>query len=76
MNVEHIISSGLNEKMCFPTLKLEEINIDFIVGLPQTQRKNDLIRVIVERLTKSTHFIPVKSTYMAEYYARIYIDKF
>ena len=36
---------------------------------------NDLIWVIVDRLTKSAHFIPVKSTYLAEDYSRIYTDE-
>ena len=46
-----------------------------MVGFPRPQRKNDSIGVVVDRLTKSTHFISVKSTYSAEYYERIFIDK-
>ena len=57
------------------TWKLKEINMDFVIGLPQTQRQNDSIWVIVDRLTKSTHFIPIKSTYTADDYARVYIDE-
>ena len=48
--------------------------MDFVVGLPRAQRKYDSIWVVVDRLTKSAHFIPVKSTYSAEDYARIFID--
>ena len=58
-----------------PTLKWEAINMDFVVGLPRTRRQHDSIWVIVDRLTKSAHFIPVKSTYRAEDYARLYIDE-
>ena len=43
------------------------------MGLPQTQRKYDSIWVVVDRLTKSAIFIPVKSTYSAEDYAKIFI---
>jgi hypothetical protein len=47
--------------------------MDFIVGLPLMARKFDLIWVIVERLSNSTHFIPVNTQYRFEYYAEIYI---
>ena len=53
----------------------EDINMDFVVGLDPTRRQNDSIWVIVDRLTKSAHFIPVNSTYTAEYYSRICIDE-
>ena len=44
--------------------------MDFMVGLPRTQKKYDSIWVIVD----STHFMPVKSTYSAENYARAFIE--
>ena len=46
-----------------------------VVGLPRNQRENDSIFMIVDGLTKSAHFIPVKSNNMAQEYARIYIDE-
>ena len=49
--------------------------MDFVVGLPRTQRHYVSIWVIVDRLTKSAHFIPVKSTYSLEDYASIFIDE-
>ena len=49
--------------------------MDFVVGLPQTQKQYDSIFVVVDRLTKSAHCIPVKSTYSVEDYARIFIDE-
>ena len=58
-----------------PTWKWEAINMDFMVSLLRTRRLHDSIWVIVDRLTKSTHFIHVKSTYRAEDYARLYIDE-
>ena len=48
--------------------------MDFIVGLPKTQRGNDSIWVIVDRLTKVDHFIPVKTTYRGDKYAQLYVD--
>ena len=49
--------------------------MDFVIGLPKTRRQHDSIWVIVDRLTKSVHFIPVKSTYRVEDYAKLYIDE-
>ena len=49
--------------------------MDFVVGLPRTQTKYDPICVVVDRLTKSVHFIPLKSTLSQEDYARIFIDE-
>ena len=43
--------------------------MDFVVGFPQTQKSYDSILVVVDRLTKSARFIPVKSTYLAKDYA-------
>ena len=49
--------------------------MDFMVGLLKTKRQHDSIWVIVERMTKSAHFIPLKYTYRAEDYAKLYIDE-
>jgi hypothetical protein len=47
--------------------------MDFIVGLPRTSCGNDSIWVIVDRLMKSAHFIPVSVRYRARQYAELYI---
>ena len=49
--------------------------MDFIVGLPKTSRRNDSIFVVVDTLTKSTHFIPVKTAYKALEIARFFINE-
>ena len=49
--------------------------MDFVVGLPKTLGKYDSIWVIVDRLTKSAHFIPVKMTYNAKKLAKLYISE-
>ena len=51
-----------------------KIAMDFVVGLPKTMGKYDSIWVIVDRLTKSAHFIPVKVTYNVEKLAKLYIS--
>jgi hypothetical protein len=48
--------------------------MDFIVGLPKTQKGNDSIWVIVDRLTKVAHFLPVRTTYGGEKLAKLYIE--
>jgi hypothetical protein len=49
--------------------------MDFIVGLPNTSQRHDSIWVIVDRLTKTAHFLPVHTTYSAKKYAEIYLDQ-
>jgi hypothetical protein len=44
-----------------PTWKWDDISMDFIVGLPRTQKGNDCIWVIVDRFTKVAHFLLVKA---------------
>ena len=61
--------------MQIPTLKWEDISMDFVVGLPRTQKSYDSIWVVVDSLTKSTRFIPLKFLYSAEDYARIFLDE-
>ena len=49
--------------------------MDFIVGLPNTSLRHDSIWVIVDILTKTAHFILVHTTYTANKYAEIYLDR-
>lgn len=46
--------------------------MDFIVGIPINSRRHDVILVVVETLTKSINFIPVKATYKALGIAKVY----
>ncbi|GJX82984.1 putative reverse transcriptase domain-containing protein [Tanacetum coccineum] len=58
-----------------PTWKWERITMDFITKLPKTSSGHDTIWVIVDRLTKSTHFIPTKATDSMETLTRLYIKE-
>jgi hypothetical protein len=58
-----------------PEWKWEEIAMDFIVGLLRTQSGYDSIWVIVDRLTKVAHFIPVKTTYSGLQLAKLYMSR-
>ena len=46
-----------------------------VIGLPRTAKGFDSIWVIVDRLTKTAHFLPVRMTYTAAQYARLYLDR-
>ncbi|WVZ76145.1 hypothetical protein U9M48_024143 [Paspalum notatum var. saurae] len=58
-----------------PEWKWEEIGMDFIVGLPRTQGGFDSIWVVVDRLTKSAHFISVKTTYSGAKLVELYMSR-
>ena len=49
--------------------------MDFVFGPPLTQRKHDSVWVIVNRLTKSAHFIPVRIDYSIDQLAELYVDE-
>jgi hypothetical protein len=66
---------GLFQPLSIPDWKWNDISMDFIVGLPLTVRKFDSIWVIVNRLTKFAHFIPINTTYKVQKYAEIYIAR-
>lgn len=70
---EHQRPGGLFQKIEILEWKWERITMDFVVGLPRTQRKFDAVWVIVNRLTKLAHFIPMAVSYSSERLAKIYI---
>ena len=49
--------------------------MDFITRLPMTVRQHDSIMVVVDKLTKTSHFIPIKSTYKADSIAKIFMKE-
>jgi hypothetical protein len=49
--------------------------VDFIVGLPRTRAGYDSIWVVVDRLTKAAHFIPVTATYNSAVLAELYMSR-
>ena len=73
--VEHQKPGGYMQHIELPIWKWDMINMDFVTGLPHSFRKFDVIWIKVDRLTKAAHFLPVKTTYTAEEYARLYIEE-
>jgi hypothetical protein len=69
MKASHSNSAGVLQPLSIPRWKWDDISMDFIVGLPMTSRKKNIIWVIVDRLTKTAHFIAVHTTYSVQQYA-------
>ncbi|GJU67893.1 retrotransposon protein, putative, ty3-gypsy subclass [Tanacetum coccineum] len=63
VNIEHQRASGLLQPLGISTWKWDQISMDFVTGLPRTFKKNDAIWVVVDWLTKSTHFLPIQQGY-------------
>lgn len=71
---ETIPSPGLLQPLPIPTAPWEDISMDFIDGLPNSQGKS-VIWVVVDKLTKFSHFIPLKHPYTTSTLASIYMDQ-
>jgi hypothetical protein len=69
----HVKTAGPLQSLPIPTWKWEDISMDFVVGLPRTAKGFDSIWVIIDRLTKIAHFLPVKVKYPVIAYAELYI---
>ncbi|WVZ85092.1 hypothetical protein U9M48_032049 [Paspalum notatum var. saurae] len=75
IKADHLKPAGMLQPLALPAWKWEDIHMDFIVGLPRTQKGYDSIWIIIDRFTKSAHFIPVKNRYTAQNYAEVYISR-
>jgi nitric oxide synthase oxygenase domain/subunit len=75
VKASHLRASGTLQPLPISSWKWEDISMDFIVGLPNTSQKHDSIWVIIDRLTKTAHFLPVHTTYSAKKYVEIYLDQ-
>jgi hypothetical protein len=75
IKVEHQRPTGLLQPLQIPQWKWDEIGMNFIVGLPRTRTGYDSIWVVVDRLTKAVHFIPVKATYKRAVLAELYMAR-
>lgn len=75
VKVEHQHPAGLLNPFPVAEWKCDTISIDFITGLPRTKYHHDLVMVVVDTLTKSAHFIPVKSTFGIAQVAEVFLKE-
>ena len=75
VKAEHQVPSGLLQPIRIPEWKWDRITMDFVVGLPLTWRKHDSVWVVVDRLTKSVHFLSVRTDYSLDKLAELYIKE-
>ncbi|KAL0549472.1 hypothetical protein IC582_013955 [Cucumis melo] len=67
--------AGLLQPLSVPDWKWESVSMDFITGLPKTLKSYTVIWFVVDRLTKSAHFVPRKSTYTASKWGQLYMTE-
>ena len=75
VKIEHQRPGGTLQPLDIPVWKWEHITMDFVTGLPKTQRKNDTVWVIVDRLTKSAHFLPMRVNLPLIQLAELYVSE-
>ena len=75
VKVEHQVPSGLLNPIPILQWKWDDIIIDFVSGFPLTLIKHDSVWVIVDRLTKSAHFLPVRLDYSMDRLKKLYVNE-
>ena len=75
VKAEHQKPYGSLQPLEVPMWKWEELTMDLVSKLPKTQRQYDSIWVIVDRLTKSALFLPVRESYSMDRWAQLYINE-
>ena len=75
VKTKHQVPLGFLQSIRIPEWKLDQITMDFMVGLPLIGRKHDSVWVVVDRLTKSAHFLPVRTNYSLDKLAELYIEE-
>ncbi|GJR03727.1 putative reverse transcriptase domain-containing protein [Tanacetum coccineum] len=75
VKVEHQRPSGLLQQHEIPEWKWEGMAMDFVTKLPRTSSGHDTIWVILDRLTKTAHFLPMREDYKMDRLARLYLNE-
>ncbi|RVW81510.1 Transposon Ty3-G Gag-Pol polyprotein [Vitis vinifera] len=75
VKAEHQRPVGSLQPLAIPEWKWEHITMDFVIGLPRTLGGNNAIWAIVDRLTKSAHFLPMKVNFSLDRLASLYVKE-
>ena len=75
VKLEHQRPSGLLQQLPILEWKWDMIAMDFLSGLPRTSSGYDAIEVLVGKLTRTVHFLPIKKTYSTDRLVRLYINQ-
>lgn len=75
VNIEHRSPSGLLQPLSVAEWKWEHITMGFVSGLPRTTSGCDTVWAIVDRLTKSAHFLPIKKTDTLGTLSQLYVKE-
>ncbi|KAK1431931.1 hypothetical protein QVD17_08737 [Tagetes erecta] len=75
VKIEHQRASGLLQPLDISVWKWDEISMDFVTGLPKTFKKNDAIWVVVDRLSKSAHFLPIQQGFSVSKLSEVFLQE-
>ena len=75
IKAEHQRPAGTLQPLPIPEWKWDKVGMDFITGFPKTQKGNDAIFVVIDRLSKVAHFLPVRESITASQLADLYVSR-
>ena len=75
VRTEHQRPIGLLKPLEVAEWKWEHVTMDFLTHFPRTPWRHDMVWVIVDRLTKSTHFLVARTTFSLEEFYRLYVQE-
>ena len=75
VKAEHQSPTGRMQPLFISKWKWDHITMDFVVGLPRTRSGRDVVWVIVDRLTKSAHFLAINMSFSLDQLARLYVNE-
>ena len=75
VKAEHQRPAGTLQPLAIPEWKWDKISMDFITRFPRSKRGNNAIFVVIDHLSKVSHFLPVRESITASQLADLYISR-